>query len=96
MARRNATIAPAGVPSSFEFHAKIGLCFRIFGINFDRLAELGERAGVITLPTQRHAQQQVCRRRAGIQLNGAAKFDGGTSQIAELPFDQSQFEMHLG
>src|SRR5205814_2984305 len=84
-----------GVAASFELHAEVILRLWIFGIEVDGFAELGEGARVITLAAQRHTQQRVGRRIAGMKTEGAAKLGRGTLQIAELSLGQPQLKMHL-
>src|SRR2546430_3634190 len=72
------------VAVGFELLAEVTLRLRIFGIDFDRLAELDEGSRAIALAAQCYAQQRVRPCQAGIKAQGAAKLGRGGVQIAEL------------
>jgi hypothetical protein len=54
-----------------------------------------ERAFVVCLTAQNYSEHEMRGRKAGIQLDRAAKLGGSFIQVAQLSFDYAKFEMDV-
>src|SRR5438876_4386518 len=85
----------AAVSAGLKLLAEVVLRFRIFWVDFARLAKLSERAGMVALTTQRNAYHQVRWRETRIREQNLAKLGCRSSQIADLSFNQAQLKMQF-
>src|SRR6478736_2422580 len=85
----------SSVAPSLQLAAQIELRIGIVGTQLHSGSELIERVLVVCLTPQGHAQHDVSRSKPRIEAYRVAKLCNSLAQFAELPLDNSEFQVSV-